>query len=104
MSKNRNVYIADMLRAIAEIEQAQGLPANLWIRVVERNLEILGEAARRLGREVHAHYPAIPWAEIVATRNIIAHGYDGVDPQVLRAIVEGDLPGLKEQLLTVKEL
>ncbi|RJX29510.1 MAG: DUF86 domain-containing protein, partial [Desulfarculus sp.] len=41
---------------------------------------------------------AIPWAEIVATRNVLIHEYFGVDLGAVWKIVRDDLPALAEQL------
>jgi len=46
---------------------------------VERNLEIIGEAARRLSPSYGDAHPEIPWRPIMATRHILAHEYDEVD-------------------------
>jgi uncharacterized protein with HEPN domain len=42
-------------------------------RAVERETEIIGEAARHLSPSIQAGHPTIPWRRIVAQRNIIAH-------------------------------
>jgi uncharacterized protein with HEPN domain len=39
-----------------------------------RNIELIGEAATRLGPAERALAPAGPWREIVGTRNRVAHG------------------------------
>ena len=36
---------------------------------------VIGEAASKLTPELRARHPDIPWAEIVAFRNVVAHGY-----------------------------
>jgi len=63
-----------------------------------RLLETIGEAAARVPKEEHSHYPAIPWAEIVSLRNRLIHGYDQVDFDILWQIVTHDLPKLIEAL------
>lgn len=47
---------------------------------VERNVEIIGEAAGRVSREFCDGHPEIPWRQIVAQRNYLAHGYAELDP------------------------
>src|SRR5438094_7100405 len=46
--------------------------------LVERWLEIIGEAARRVSREFRQAHPEIPWSQMIAQRNIIAHWYYNV--------------------------
>ncbi|WP_242028408.1 HepT-like ribonuclease domain-containing protein [Pseudanabaena sp. FACHB-2040] len=46
------------------------------ISAVERQFEVLGEAARRISNEFRQAHPAIDWQRIVGLRNIVAHRYD----------------------------
>ncbi|MGQ0591835.1 MAG: HepT-like ribonuclease domain-containing protein [Gammaproteobacteria bacterium] len=46
---------------------------------LERALEIIGEAANRVPRDVQAQFPQIPWAAIIGMRNILIHAYDTID-------------------------
>jgi len=48
---------------------------------IERQFEILGEAAARASAGFHDAHPEIPWRSLVAFRNVIIHGYDGLDPE-----------------------
>lgn len=59
-----------------------------------RLLEIVGEAAGRVPALERAHYPDIPWPEIIALRNRLIHGYDSVDFDILWQIVNNDLEPL----------
>ena len=57
-----------------------------------RNLEIIGEAARRFDdafREAHAE---IPWRAMTDVRNILIHAYDRVAGEILVDIVRQDIP------------
>lgn len=66
-----------------------------------RLLEIIGEAAGRMPGEVRAAHPQLPWAQIVALRNRLIHGYDSVDLDILWRILTTDLPPLIAQLETI---
>jgi uncharacterized protein with HEPN domain len=57
-------------------------------RNIERCLEVLGEAARRIPVEIHARHPEIPWKQIIGTRNVITHDYEKISPAKLREIVQ----------------
>jgi uncharacterized protein with HEPN domain len=61
---------------------------------LERFIEIIGEAVKRLPAELRDRYPAVPWKEIVGTRDHLSHGYDDVDYQVLWDAVHKDIPVL----------
>lgn len=65
---------------------------------IERNLQIIGEAATRLPDEVMAASPEIPWPQIRGFRNILVHKYFGVDIEVVRDVVNNHLPLLADSL------
>jgi uncharacterized protein with HEPN domain len=68
---------------------------------LERFIEIVGEAVKRLPAELRSRYPAVPWKEIAGTRDHLSHGYDDVDYQVLWDAVKSDVPKL---LATVEQM
>jgi uncharacterized protein with HEPN domain len=56
---------------------------------VERKLEILGEAARRVSLRFRDEHAEIPWKEMVGLRNVISHEYDRVNyPEIYRIVRE----------------
>jgi len=61
---------------------------------LERFIEIIGEAVKRLPLELREEYPDIPWKEIAGTRDRLSHGYDDLDYQVLWDAVQTDIPDL----------
>lgn len=62
---------------------------------VLRHLQIIGEAAARLPDEVRAGALEIPWPQVIATRNILVHGYFDVDADIVWSAVEDGLPPLR---------
>ena len=69
-----------------------------------RNLEILGEAAKRLSPELRAAYPEVPWRDLAGLRDFAIHRYDWVDYNEIWRIVENDLqPVLETVRRMVKE-
>lgn len=65
-----------------------------------RILEIIGEAAAKVTVDCQTRNPAVPWKDIVGTRNRLIHGYEEVDLDIVWQIVSGDLPGLVDDLET----
>ena len=65
---------------------------------LERSMELIGEAARRVSGSFCEKHPQIPWREIVGLRNILAHEYGRVDHARLYATAIKELPGLIEAL------
>lgn len=102
MKKDPTVYIRHIHDCILRIETyvADGRAAffdDLKTQdAVIRNLEVIGQAVKDLGTErLSAEQPAIPWAQIAGTRNVLAHQYLGVDLNLIWNIVEQNLPSLK---------
>ena len=65
---------------------------------VIRNLQTLAESSQRLSSEIKGTQPQIPWRELSGFRNVIVHGYLGVDLGAIWLVVEQDLPALSEAL------
>jgi uncharacterized protein with HEPN domain len=59
-------------------------PDSLLRRSVERNVEIIDEAANRVSRAVQDAHPEIAWGQIIGMRHVLAHGYSVVDLRILR--------------------
>ena len=59
---------------------------------VERQLEILGEAARRVSAQFRNEHPEIPWKELVGLRNVISHQYDKVNYAEVHRIAHERIP------------
>jgi uncharacterized protein with HEPN domain len=65
---------------------------------VIRNLQTLTESSQRLSAEIKATEAHIPWRELAGFRNVIVHGYLGVDLGAIWLVVEQDLPALSVAL------
>lgn len=63
-----------------------------------RNLEVIGEAAKKVRADVREKYPDIEWKKICGLGDILAHEYFGVDLDVIWDVVKGKLPTLKTQI------
>lgn len=65
---------------------------------VERRLEIIGEAARRVSTVFRDQHPEIPWRPIIAQRNVLAHEYDEIDNERIWRVATERLPELVKLL------
>jgi uncharacterized protein with HEPN domain len=103
-------YLNDMLdfaeKVLAyteELDQQAFIANGLNYDATVRNLELLGEAATHIPPEYRDSFPAIPWRQIIATRNRLIHGYLGIDNDTLWSIIRDDIPGLLTELRRLKE-
>lgn len=78
----------------AGIDREDYLADRLIQRAVERSLEIVGEAARRVSQSLRDEHPEIPWRSIIGLRNILAHEYGEIDQSRLWELVVRDIPPL----------
>ena len=87
-----------MLQAIAKIQQFTAnlsfedyLDSVLVQSAVERQLEILGEAAGRISPDFRSTHSDINWRRIIGLRNILIHRYDDIQQQVVWEVVVSNL-------------
>jgi uncharacterized protein with HEPN domain len=80
------------------VDRARFEGSRLVQDAVIRNLQTLAESSQRLSSGIKATEPQIPWRELGGFRNVIVHGYLGIDLAAVWLVVEKDLPALAEAL------
>lgn len=96
--------ILDMLEAIERVERyaQQGEAAFRSDELIQvyilHYLQVLGEAAFKLGQEYRNAHPQIPWQSIIGMRYVLVHDYFDVDLDLVWAVVEKELQPLKAKL------
>ena len=103
MDKDPGIYVRHILDAITNIEMdTAGYDFEKFRRdrrarqLVERNLEILSEASRRLPKELKDLEAHIPWRAVAGIGNILRHDYHETYPTVLWDTCNKDLKPLKD--------
>lgn len=61
---------------------------------VIRNIEIMGEATKKLSEDMRKDNPNIPWKNIAGTRDKLIHNYFGVNIDIIWSIVQIEIPSL----------
>jgi len=88
----------DSARAIAEM--VRGMRYHQYTddrrtrRAVEREVEIIGEAARSVSNAFQAAHPEIPWRKIIAQRPKLAHDYGDIQDEILWRVATTHIPEL----------
>lgn len=67
-------------------------------RATERAIEMVGEASKNLSQEARMLYPDVPFGAIIGMRNLMAHGYNKIDPLEIWKTVKKDIPALLQAL------
>ncbi len=68
-----------------------------------RNLEIIGEATKRISKEYREHHLDVPWREMAGLRDVLIHNYFGIDNEIVWNVVEKEMPTLKEKIKDLLE-
>ena len=102
------LFLAHILDAAADIDSfiVEGRASFMIDRrtqsAVVRQLEIIGEAVKNLSAALTARETGIPWRQIAGTRDRLIHAYFKVDLDAVWAMVEHDLPTLRENVLRIQ--
>jgi uncharacterized protein with HEPN domain len=103
------VYLKHILDAIKKIEsyilvgREIFMATSHWQDAVIRQLEIIGEATKRLSQNIRSQYHEVPWRRIAGLRDVLIHHYFGVDLDAVWEVTQQDIPVLKEHLQVILE-
>tara|TARA_R100000951_G_scaffold108892_1_gene105440 strand:- start:111 stop:449 length:339 start_codon:yes stop_codon:yes gene_type:complete len=104
-------YILDIESVIEEIESIKRKTQNdfnnfsddiILQRAIERDLEIIGEAIRKI-IEINPSIQITASKNIIGLRNIISHAYDSVEPEMLWGIIQRNIPVLTDEIRKLKD-
>lgn len=93
----------ERIREYTAGERARFEASRLIQDAVIRNLQTLAESSQRLSDGIKATEPQIPWRELAGFRNVIVHGYLGIDLVAVWLVVDQDLPPLGAALARMVE-
>ncbi len=65
---------------------------------VVHHLQIIGEAARSTSQALRVAHPEIPWASVIAMRNLLVHEYFGIDIEEVWSTAVNDVPLLRPEV------
>lgn len=101
MTKDPRVYVAHVHERIERILRytAGGRDAFFADAMIQdavvRNLEVIGEAAKRIPDDYRQAHPEVPWRSLAALRDVLIHQYEGVSLPEVWQVVEDHLAGLQ---------
>ena len=110
MSRSWRLFLQDILEACEKIRSyTKDMDFNAFVNnpmlydAVLRNLEIIGEAAKKIPKEIRDRYPEVEWHAIAGLRDILAHAYFALDDATLWDIVRNKVPELLDRVRRILE-
>lgn len=104
------LYLQDILEAIDKVRRYtagmsfEEFKSNeMAIDAVTRNLEVIGEAAKRIPEETRSQYPEIEWRRVAGFRDIAIHMYFAVDIEIVWVIATERLEELRDVVVRMIE-
>ncbi len=97
-----SLYLRHILDAIEKVERyvavgnSEFMAQSHWQDSVIRQLEIIGEAVKRISPDLLGRQPKIPWRQIAGMRDVLIHDYMGVDLVAVWQVTQRDVPALKK--------
>ena len=105
MSRDVRLFLDDMITACEKIQRyLAGRPREAFEQdeqafdAVLKNLEVIGEASKRLPAPFRDSHPEIEWREIAGLRDIVVHQYFGLDLDIVWDVVTNRVPDLLVRL------
>jgi len=101
-------YLWDMLQAANEVqEMCKGVTFETiagdrrTLLAMERLMELIGEAARRVSDDFQRAHPEMAWRKIIGLRNVLAHDYGHIDHRRLYLAATKDAATLSHLLKAI---
>ncbi len=105
MRQGDSAYLRHILDAVSRIDEytedmkrEDFMSSNLHQDAVIRQVEVIGEAARKVSEETRKRHTEVPWKDMAGMRDKLIHGYFGVDLDAVWDTVTEDIPRLKAMI------
>lgn len=105
MLRDFRLYLEDVIEAIAKIQRytagasfQQFSNDEKVVDAVVRNLEVIGEAVKRIPDDMRRKDSAVEWKKIAGLRDMLIHEYFGIDLEIIWDIVQNKLPSLEASI------
>ena len=102
--KDDRLYLHHMLERCRRITRFIGSGRETFMASEElqdaviRNVEVIGEAAKRVSAEARGHLPSLDWKAICGMRDVLIHDYIGVDLDEVWNVASSRIPELQAVL------
>jgi uncharacterized protein with HEPN domain len=109
MEKEPRVFLLHILNSISRIqsyletiESEEAFYKNFLVQdAIIRNLQVIGEATKKLNQAIKLKYPEIEWRKIAGMRDKLVHDYFGIDLISVWKVCKDILPNLEKDLIEI---
>ena len=110
MSRDPRLFLEDILESAKKVldfcegqskEEVFGQP--MRSDAVLYNLQVIGEAVKKLPKTFRQEHPEVSWREIAGMRDFIAHAYFALDLGIVWSAIQEDVPKLRDQVEAILE-
>jgi uncharacterized protein with HEPN domain len=109
VSRNAD-YLEHILGAIAKIEAYAGVGEEQFFTeplrqdAIIRQLEIIGEATKRLSRNLRSRHSEVAWRRMSGMRDVLIHNYMGIDLTLVWSVTQNDILELKRLVTAILDV
>ncbi len=104
--RDNETHLRDLLEGLDHIESFLGdmdleaYKADIKTKsAVERQMQIITEAAKRLGDDAETLCPGPDWKGFCRMGDILRHGYHKVDDEIVWNTIKDELPPMREAIM-----
>ena len=108
MYRSQLLYLNDIAKATENIRSYIGdlsfdefANDQMRIDAVIRNFEIIGEAVKNMSEDLKKEFPKTDWKAVAGFRDILIHGYFGIDLEILWDIILHKVPELQDEIAMI---
>ena len=74
---------------------------DMVIDAVIRNFEVIGEATKNVPKRIKESYSDVEWKEAIGFRNVLVHGYFGIDLEAVWDTIKKNIPSFRRHIVEV---